>query len=87
VLFWHGVAFETPVVFFVLGKLGIVTARKMMRYWRHAAVASAAFAGFIAPTYDPLTMIVITLILFSLFLFSVVLVGVSARRTPRTATA
>lgn len=87
VLFWHGVAFETPVLFYVLGKLGLVTARRMMRYWRHAAVASAAFAGFIAPTYDPLTMIVITLILFCLFLFSVVLVAVSARRTPRTATA
>ncbi|MHB8626354.1 MAG: twin-arginine translocase subunit TatC [Aggregatilineales bacterium] len=87
VLFWHGVAFETPVVFFVLGKLGIVTARKMLHYWRHAAVASAAFAGFIAPTYDPLTMVVITSILFSLFLFSVVLVGVSGRRTPRTAAA
>jgi sec-independent protein translocase protein TatC len=87
VLFWHGVAFETPVVFFVLGKLGIVTARRMMRYWRHAAVAAAAFAGFIAPTYDPLTMIVITLILFSLYMFSVALVAISMRgkRQPITA--
>jgi len=87
VLFWHGVAFETPVVFYVLGKFGVVTARRMMRYWRHAAVAAAAFAGFIAPTYDPLTMIVITLILFGLYMFSVGLVAISVRDQSRTATA
>ena len=83
VLFWHGVAFETPVVFFVLGKLGIVTAKRMMHYWRHAVVASAVFAGFIAPTYDPLTMVLITSILFGLYMFSVLLVAVSARNTAR----
>ena len=87
VLFWHGAAFETPVVFFVLGKLGVVTARRMMHYWRHAAVAAAAFAGFIAPTYDPLTMIVITLILFGLYMFSVALVAVSVRDKSQPATA
>src|SRR5262249_31784370 len=87
VLFWHGVAFETPVVFFVLGKLGIVTARRMMRYWRHAMVGAAAFAGLIAPTYDPLTMIVITLILFSLYMFSVALVAISARGKAQPVTA
>jgi len=87
VLFWHGVAFETPVVFFVLGKLGVVTAQRMMRYWRHAAVAAAAFAGFIAPTYDPLTMIVITLILFALYMFSVGLVAISARGKSQRASA
>src|SRR5579859_7988871 len=26
VLFWHGAAFETPLIFFILGKLGAVTA-------------------------------------------------------------
>ena len=83
VLFWHGVAFETPVLFFVLGKLGVVTGRMMRHYWRHAILASAIFAGFIAPTYDPLTMVLITLILFGLYMFSVLLVSVSARNTRR----
>lgn len=75
VLFWHGVAFETPVVFYILARVGIVNANKMMKYWRHAVVASAVFAGFIAPTYDPLTMIVITIVLFTLYLLSVALVA------------
>ncbi len=75
VVFWHGVAFETPILFYILARLGIVSGKKMIKYWRHAMVASAVFAGFIAPTYDPLTMIVITLMLFTLYLFSVALVA------------
>ena len=75
VLFWHGVAFETPIVFFVLGRIGLVHGKQMMRYWRHAMVGAAVFAGLIAPTYDPLTMIMITLILFALYMFSVLLVS------------
>jgi sec-independent protein translocase protein TatC len=82
VLFWHGAAFETPAVFFLLGRLGIITWKQMLKYWRHSIVAAAAFAGFIAPTYDPLTMIVITVLLFGLYMFSVLLVrfGVPARK-------
>lgn len=75
VLFWHGVAFETPVVFYVIGRLGLITAKQMLHFWRHAVVGAAIFAGFIAPTYDPITMIAITIILFSLYLFSVALVA------------
>src|SRR5262249_29167843 len=44
VLFWHGVAFETPIVFYFLGRLGAVTAASMLKYWRHATVAASVFA-------------------------------------------
>ncbi len=77
VLFWHGAAFETPIVFYVLARIGLVSARQMLRFWRHAIVGSAIFAGFIAPTYDPVTMIAITALLFALFLFSVALVAIA----------
>jgi sec-independent protein translocase protein TatC len=77
VLFWHGAAFETPVVFFILGKLGIVTARSMLKYWRHAIVGASIVAAFITPTVDPLTMIIITIILVALYLVSVILVGMT----------
>ncbi len=85
VLFWHGAAFETPVVFFVLGRLGFVTAGSMLRYWRHAVVAASMVAAFITPTVDPLTMIVITIILIALYGLSVILVGVTTgfRKEPQ----
>jgi sec-independent protein translocase protein TatC len=84
VLFWHGAAFETPIVFFILGRLGFVTAASMLHYWRHAVVAASMIAAFITPTVDPLTMIVITIILVVLYGLSVILVGVTTgfRREP-----
>jgi sec-independent protein translocase protein TatC len=84
VLFWHGVAFETPVVFFILGKLGVVTAGTMLHYWRHAVVAATAISAFITPTIDPLTMLVVAGILVALYFLSVILVGITTgfRKTP-----
>ncbi len=77
-LFWHGVAFESPVIFYVLARIGIINANQMLKYWRHAMVGAAAFAGFVAPTYDPLTMILVTGLLFGLYMGSVglVIIGV-----------
>jgi sec-independent protein translocase protein TatC len=82
-LFWHGVAFESPVIFFVLAKIGLITANQMLKYWRHAMVGAAAFAGFVAPTYDPLTMIIVTFLLFGLYMASVglVIIGVPGSYT------
>jgi sec-independent protein translocase protein TatC len=84
VLFWHGAAFETPLIFFVLGRFGVVTAASMLGYWRHAVVAASVIAAFITPTVDPLTMLVITVILVALYGLSVVLVGLTTgfRRQP-----
>jgi sec-independent protein translocase protein TatC len=78
VLFWHGAAFETPVVFYVLGRLGAVTARKMIRFWRQALVGAALIAAFITPTVDPVTMLVITGILVTLYGLSIVLVALTS---------
>ncbi len=78
VLFWHGAAFETPVIFYVLGRLGAVTARSMLRYWRHAVVGASVIAAFITPTVDPFTMLVITVILIGLYVLSIVLVAVTS---------
>jgi sec-independent protein translocase protein TatC len=88
VLFWHAAAFETPLIFFVLGRFGVVTARKMMGYWRIAIVISAVIAAFISPTVDPLTMLVITFILLTLYLLSIILVGLTTgfRRSPANRT-
>ncbi|MCC7450769.1 MAG: twin-arginine translocase subunit TatC [Anaerolineae bacterium] len=84
VLFWHGAAFETPIVFFILGRMGFVTAASMLRLWRHAIVVAAIISAFITPTIDPFTMIIIMGILMGLYLLSVVLVGITTgfRRQP-----
>jgi sec-independent protein translocase protein TatC len=82
-LFWHGVVFESPVIFYVLARIGIITANQMLKYWRHAMVAAAAFAGFIAPVYDPVTMLIVTFLLFAIYMGSIglVIVGVPGSYT------
>ncbi|MEP6989195.1 MAG: twin-arginine translocase subunit TatC, partial [Chloroflexota bacterium] len=44
-LFWMGVAFETPLIFFVLSILGFVTPRPLIKNWRIAIVATAIVAA------------------------------------------
>lgn len=83
VLFWHGVAFETPVVFYVLARMGMVTARSMLGYWRHAIVAAAVLAAIVTPTIDPVTMTAVMSVLLSLYAISIVLVFFAVRLNRR----
>jgi sec-independent protein translocase protein TatC len=55
-LFWTGVSFETPVVVMFLGRLGIVSPRQLLGWWRYAIVIIAVIAAIITPTVDPVTM-------------------------------
>ncbi len=78
-LFWMGVAFETPLVFFVLSILGTVTARTLIRNWRIAVVASAVAAAVITPTIDPVNMALVMGPLLALYVLSIFLVYIGAR--------
>jgi sec-independent protein translocase protein TatC len=55
-LFWIGVSFETPIIVMFLGKLGIVSAGRMLSWWRYAIVLISIIAAVITPTVDPVTM-------------------------------
>jgi sec-independent protein translocase protein TatC len=79
VVFWHGVAFETPLVFFVLARMGLVTAGTMIKYWRQAIVGAAVLAAVITPTVDPVTMGVIMGVLLGLYVASIFLVAIAQR--------
>ncbi len=74
VLLWHGVAFETPVIFYALGRLGIVTPSGMIKYWRQAIVGTAIIAAIITPTVDPVTMSMFMGVMLGLYLFSILTV-------------
>jgi sec-independent protein translocase protein TatC len=83
-LFWMGVAFQTPLVFFVLSILGLVTAAVLIRNWRIAIVGAAIAAALITPTVDPVNMFIVMGPLLVLYLFSILLVMIGRRfSTPR----
>ncbi len=54
-----GVAFQTPLVIYVLTKLGIVSPALMSKYRRHAIVVLAILAAMLTPTPDPFTMFIV----------------------------
>ncbi len=53
-LFWMGVVFETPVVMFIIAKLGVVTPRGFSRWRRHWIVVAFVLGALITPTFDPI---------------------------------
>jgi sec-independent protein translocase protein TatC len=78
-LFWMGVAFETPLVFFVVSLLGMVTPRPLIRNWRIAVVVSAVAAAVITPTVDPVNMTLVMAPLLALYALSIILVAIGMR--------
>ncbi|MBZ0285940.1 MAG: twin-arginine translocase subunit TatC [Anaerolineae bacterium] len=78
-LFWMGVAFETPLIFFVLSLLGLVSAGPLLRNWRIAIVGAAVAAAMITPTIDPVNMMLVMGPLMALYILSIGLVVIGRR--------
>jgi len=69
-----GLVFELPVVSWLLAKLGVITARFMSEYRRHAIVAILVLAAIITPTTDVFTLFVVSLPIWLLYEVSIVIV-------------
>lgn len=78
-VFWMGVAFETPLVFFVISVLGFVTAKALIQNWRIAVIGAAIAAAMITPTIDPVNMFLVMAPLLTLYVLSIVLVVIGSR--------
>jgi sec-independent protein translocase protein TatC len=78
-IFWMGVAFETPLIFFILSIMGIVTARALLRNWRFAIIGAAVAAAIITPTVDPVNMFLVMAPLLTLYSISIVLTVIGRR--------
>ncbi len=55
ILLVMGFVFETPLLVMGLAKAGVVTARKLLKWWRLAIVAAFLVAAVVTPTIDPIT--------------------------------
>ncbi len=70
-MFWMGVAFEFPLVIYLLAKLGWVKAKFLRQQWRLAIVIIAVAAALITPTVDPVNMSLVMAPLSVLYFLSV----------------
>ena len=80
-LFWLGIAFETPLVMYVLSVLGIVNARGFSRFRRLWLVVSFIIAAAITPTIDPLNQAIVAGPLIVLYELGVLLSRFAGRRS------
>ena len=59
--------FQTPIVLLGLARLGIVSAKSLMRYRRHAIFGFFVAGGIAAPDGNPLTMALLALPMYVLY--------------------
>ena len=72
-LFWLGVAFETPLVIFFLSKIGLVTPRSLARQRRLAIVLAFILGALITPTFDPINQSLVALPIILLYELGILL--------------
>ncbi len=78
-LFWIGISFETPLIMFVLAKLGIISAKGLLKQWRYAVIIIAVLAAVATPTPDPVNMALLMAPLFLLYLLGILLAALARK--------
>lgn len=80
VMFWIGVAFEFPLVIYVLALARIVNAKALLNQWRLAIVIIAVMSATITPTVDPVNMSIVMGPMIILYFLSIGLAYIAQRQ-------
>ncbi|UPT72850.1 MAG: twin-arginine translocase subunit TatC [Elusimicrobiota bacterium] len=75
-----GLSFEAPVLFYFLGRFGLVSSRAMLKYWRESSVAILAAAAFLTPGDVLATTVLFGTVLLALYFVSAGVVALVERR-------
>ena len=79
-LFWLGLAFQMPVIVYVLARVGLVNGKMLKDQWRVAIVGVAILAAAITPSIDPITMMLTMAPLLVLYVLSIGLATLGYKR-------
>ena len=72
-----GIVFELPVLCWLLGKLGILSAGFMRRFRKHSVIVILIISAIITPTSDIFTLSLVALPIWMLYEVSILIVGKS----------
>ncbi len=73
VLFWMGIVFQTPLLMFLLAKLGLVTSKSLGQFRKYAILLISIIAAAVTPTPDPINMMIVMIPLYLLYEIGVLL--------------
>lgn len=76
IMLGSGIVFQIPTISFLLGRIGLITPRLMLKVWRHAVVLIAILAAVLTPTPDAFNMMVFMLPMLALYFLSIVIVWI-----------
>ncbi|MCW2609956.1 MAG: tatC [Cryptosporangiaceae bacterium] len=82
-----GIGLEFPLVVMMLNLVGLVSARRLLSWWRVAVFLMFLFAAFVTPTPDPFGMIALALPMSALYFAAVGVAFLNDRRRARAALA
>ncbi|MCL4870911.1 MAG: twin-arginine translocase subunit TatC [Anaerolineae bacterium] len=85
-LFWVGVTFEMPLIFYFAGRAGFMEASTLRQNWRIAVVGIAVAAAIITPSVDPVTMLLTMVPMLFLYVLSISLTGIGYRQFIKSGT-
>jgi len=80
ILLGMGLVFELPMLIFFFARLGLVTARRLVRWFRWAVLAIFVTAAVITPTPDIATQTVFAVPMILLYLLGIVVAAVFGTR-------
>ncbi|CAI7989120.1 Sec-independent protein translocase protein TatC [Geodia barretti] len=82
-LLWMGLAFETPVLMYLLAQLGIVSSRMFSRFRKYWVVIAFILGAIITPTFDPLNQTLVAAPLLALYEIGIFLAWLAGRARQR----
>ncbi|MGC4189795.1 MAG: twin-arginine translocase subunit TatC [Thermomicrobiales bacterium] len=80
-----GLAFQLPVVMFVLAKIGIFPAHLMRKWRKYAILLITVAAAVITPSTDPFNMMVVAVPLWLLYELGIIIARIFAKNPMRSA--
>jgi sec-independent protein translocase protein TatC len=79
-----GLVAQMPAITYVLARIGLVTARWMVRVWRYAVVSILIVAAVISPTNDVPNMLLFAAPMFVLYVISIIVAWICGRERRKT---
>ncbi|MBI4310680.1 MAG: twin-arginine translocase subunit TatC [Chloroflexi bacterium] len=78
-LFWLGAVFETPVLMFLLAKIGVVNHRTFARWRKMAYIGAFVLGAAITPTFDPVNQTLVAVPIILLYELGIILAWLARR--------
>jgi sec-independent protein translocase protein TatC len=68
-----GLVFELPLIVMGMAKLGVVTSRRLLGWWRQAIIVAFVVAAIVTPSIDPITQSLVAGPIVVLYFFGILL--------------